>query len=187
MPRLFYFSAPILLGALAGTAAPALAQATGGDDEKVNQLIVYGDDPCPSSEAGEITVCARKPEEERYRIPEPLRGIDSPQSEAWVNKVMAYETVGKTGIQSCSPVGPAGATGCTQRLIDQAYAEKENASDVRFGELIDKERQKRLATIDAEAAEQQARVEEAEKAYFEQQQRQQAKADAAESDGTKPK
>lgn len=171
------------LAALMLTAAPALAQDDDGLDaagEKVNQLIVYGEDSCPASAPGEITVCARKPEEERYRIPEPLRGIDQPQAEAWANKVQAYETVGSFGTLSCSPVGAGGSLGCTQQLIDKASAERREGTDVRFGELIAAEREKRLSTIDADAAAQQARVEEAEKAYFEQQRRQQAGRDAAE-------
>ena len=47
---------------LAGLAfvAPASAQ---DDGERVNQLIIYGDDPCPPAQAdNEITVCARKAE-----------------------------------------------------------------------------------------------------------------------------
>ncbi|MFC6620600.1 hypothetical protein AB3M93_06360 [Novosphingobium panipatense] len=169
--------------ALSLAAAPAFAQEgamvdPGGD--KVNQLIVYGDDPCPTSASGEITVCARKPEEERYRIPEPLRGIDKPQSEAWANKVQAYETVGRFGTLSCSPVGAGGSLGCTQQLVNRAFAERANSSEVRFSELIEEEREKRLSTIDAQAAAEQARVEEAEQAYFEQQQRQQAERDTAE-------
>lgn len=79
---------------------------------------------------------------------------------------------------SCSPVGAGGASGCTQKLIDRAYAEKKNGSDVKFSELIQAEREKRLSTIDADAAEQQKRVEEAEKAYFDQRQRQEAEEDA---------
>jgi hypothetical protein len=183
MPRLLLNATPVLFGlaaaiGLASSAVPAAAQEdTGG--EKVNQLIVYGDDPCPVS-TEEITVCARKPEEERFRIPEPLRGVDSPRAEAWANKVEAYETVGAFGTLSCSPVGPGGSLGCTQQLIDRAYAEKKNGTDVRMGELISAERQKRLATIDATAAEEQARVEEAEATYFAQQKRQQAEKDAAE-------
>ena len=169
--------------ALSLAVAPAaFAQDAGLTDpggEKVNQLIIYGDDPCPQSASGDITVCARKPEEERYRIPEPLRGIDQPQSEAWANKVQAYETVGRFGTQSCSPAGSGGWLGCTQQLINSAYAEKANGSEVRFSELIQAEREKRLSTIDADAAADQARVEEAEKAYFEQRQRQQAQQAAA--------
>ena len=160
-------------------AVPASAQEASADDEKVNQLIIYGDDPCPISSDHEITVCARKAESERYRIPEPLRGFDSPKADPWTNKVQAYETVGAFGNMSCSPIGPGGASGCAQKLIDKAYSEKANGSDVRFGELIAAEREKRLSTIDTQAAEDQKRVEEAEKAYFEQQRRQQAQADAA--------
>lgn len=181
MSRLKLAAVSAVFGAafgLAGIAMPAAAQDVGG--EKVNQLIVYGNDPCPVSSGTEITVCARKAEEERYRIPEPLRGIDSPKAEPWASKVQAYETVGAFGTNSCSPVGGTGFTGCTQKLIQQAYAEKKNSSDVRFSNLIQAEREKRLSTIDADAAAEQARVEEAEKAYFAQQKRQQAERDAAE-------
>lgn len=146
--------------------SPAAAQDTDADGERVNQLIIYGNDPCPqSAKANEITVCARKDEGERYRIPEPLRGMQSPQNDAWNNRVLAYETVGREGVLSCSPVGPGGSTGCLNKLIDRAYAEKGADSSVKFGELIAAERERRLSTIDAEAAETQARVEDAEKEY----------------------
>ena len=149
--------------ALLAEAAPALAQS---DGEKVNQLIVYGDDVCPQSKENEITVCARKSEGERFRIPEVLRGDPlSPKNEAWTDRVQAYETVGAQGIASCSPVGSGGATGCMAKLIDAAYAEKREGGDIRFGQLIETERAKRLSTIDAEAAATQARVEQLEKEY----------------------
>ncbi|MET0179852.1 MAG: hypothetical protein ABW194_05145 [Novosphingobium sp.] len=152
-----------LAAALLVAAPPALAQDAG---ERVNQLIVYGDDPCPASTDGEITVCARKDEAERYRIPEVLRGNpDSPRNEPWTDRVEAYETVGAQGIASCSPVGPGGATGCLTRLIDAAYAERGGAGERRFGQLIQAEREKRLSTLDAEAAATQARVEQLEKDY----------------------
>ncbi|MGQ4828181.1 hypothetical protein, partial [Enterococcus faecalis] len=85
-----------------------------------------------------ITVCARKDEGERFRIPAPLR--DNPNTvanQAWTEKVKAYETVGASGINSCSPVGSGGATGCLTRLIDNAYAERKQSSDVQFGKLIE--------------------------------------------------
>ena len=149
---------------LAFAAMPAFAQDAPG--EKVNQLIVYGDDPCPASTDGEITVCARKAESERFRIPAPLRESgDLQKNEAWNNKVIAYETVGSFGTRSCSPVGPGGSLGCTERLINNAFAEKRESSDVRFSELIQAEREKRLATIDADAAATQGRVEQAEREY----------------------
>lgn len=156
---------PALGLALAGIAAipPAAAQSAG---ERVNQLIVYGSDPCPASSGNEITVCARKDEAERFRIPAPLRdNPNAPVNQGWTERVKAYETVGAAGVASCSPVGSGGASGCMARLINQAYAEKKQASDVQFGKLIDAERQKRLDTIDADAAAEQARVEQLEKAY----------------------
>lgn len=172
MPRFSIFAFAFVSAAALG-AVPASAQEAG---EKVNQLIVYGDDPCPVSADGEITVCARKDESERYRIPEPLRAAPTVQNDAWSNRVVAYETVGATGTLSCSPVGAGGSTGCTQKLIDAAFAEKRSGSEVRFGQLIAEEREKRLSTIDAEAADTQKRVEEIEQQY---QERERAAQDAA--------
>lgn len=164
----------IILSVVALTALPATAQdgvaggnSIGADDGKVNLTIVYGDDPCPESDSGEIIVCARKPEEERYRIPEVLRDVDRPQSEAWTSKVLAYETVGRSGPMSCSPVGFFGATGCFQQFMDRYRAERANSSEARYERLIEAERQKRLARIDAEAVAEQARVDEMEEEHSE--------------------
>lgn len=168
------------LGAMPAAHAQDQGQQTGANGEKYNMVIVYGDQPCEaSSDPAVITVCARVGDQ--YRIPEPLRGVDSPKSDSWTNKVTAYETVGAFGTLSCSPVGAGGSLGCTQQLIDKAYAERKNGSDIKFGQLIAAEREKRLSTIDADAADQQKRVEAAEKAYMDQQKRQQAAQDAAET------
>lgn len=172
MPRLSIVAFALVSAAALG-ATSVSAQEAG---EKVNQLIVYGDDPCPVAADGEITVCARKDESERFRIPEALRATPSVQNDAWSNRVIAYETVGAAGTLSCSPVGAGGSTGCTQKLIDAAYAEKRSGSDVRFSQLIAEEREKRLSTIDEDAAETQQRVEEIEKQY---QERDRAAQDAA--------
>lgn len=144
--------------------APAMAQESG---ESINQLIIYGEDACPQSTDDQITVCARKDETERYRIPELLRESDSPQNDAWNNRVLAYETVGRQGTLSCSPVGGGGWTGCVSQMVQTAYAEKDSDPSLRFSELIAEERAKRLATIDEDAADTQDRVEEAEREYFE--------------------
>ncbi len=159
------------LGANLVIAAPAQAQspAQSAPDDKVNMVIVYGDDPCPAADDGSITVCARKDEGERFRIPAPLRQSASPQNEAWNNKVIAYERVGRTGTLSCSPVGPGGATGCMQQLIDRSYAEKADSSDVRFSTLIQAERDRRLSTVDSEASQTQTDVEARELQYEAQQ------------------
>lgn len=167
MPRLPLAAAAVaLVSMLQLSPVPAAAQsAPAGPDDKFNMVIVYGDDECPQPKGDEITVCARKGENERYRIPEELRGSQSPANDAWNNKVLAYETVGRSGTQSCSPVGPGGATGCVQRLIDKAYAEKGQDPSIRFSELIAAERARRLSTIDADAAATQVRVEQAEQEY----------------------
>ena len=106
--------------------SPALAQ-----NGRISEIIVYGTDPCPRSTDDVVVVWGRKPEGERYRIPEKLRETGSRQSrEAWANRAIAFETYGRTGINSCSPVGPAGFTGCTQQLINQAFKERREESDV---------------------------------------------------------
>ncbi len=157
------FAASTLVPAmLFAGAAPAAAQS---EDETINQLIVYGDDPCPESSGNEITVCARKAESERFRIPEALRESDDPANESWTRRVESYETVGAFGTMSCSPSGFNGWTGCAQQLIDAAYDEKRSGNDVRFTQMIEEERAKRLSKIDEEAAAEQARVEVLEKEY----------------------
>ena len=160
-----YQSAALLLVS-ALLAAPLPAAAQDGAREKINQLIVYGDDPCPASNDGSITVCARKDEAERFRIPAPLReNPNAAVNQGWTQRVKAYETVGSFGVNSCSPVGAGGTTGCMAQLINSAYAEKKQASDVQFGKLIEAERAKRTQSIDADTAAEQARVEVLEKEY----------------------
>ena len=115
-----------LAGGLAAASAPAVAQ----DSDRISEIIVYGSDPCPRSTDDDIVVCARKPESERYRIPERFRtGGPRQTREAWANKARALETVGATGINSCSPVGPAGFTGCLVQVIKQARSESNEAVD----------------------------------------------------------
>ena len=109
------------LGGLALPAAPAMAQ-----QARVSEMIVYGTDPCPRSTDDEIVVCARKPESERFRIPEALRQGGALQSrQAWAARAKQFEVVGRTGINSFSPVGPGGWTGCTEQLIGQAFTDRE--------------------------------------------------------------
>ena len=124
------FKLPLSLAAAAGLAAgfaalpaPALAQ-----QARTSEIIVYGTDPCPRSTDDEVVVCARKPEGERYRIPERFRVSGSRQSrQSWAANAKSFETVGATGINSCSAVGPGGHTGCLQQIINQARAEQRDA------------------------------------------------------------
>ena len=117
---LTFGAAALGLAAMIAPAAPSLAQ-----NSKVSEIIVYGTDPCPRSTDDEIVVCARKPETERYRIPERLRQGGSLQSrQSWAARARTFETVGATGTNSCSPVGPGGFTGCVNQVIKQAFQER---------------------------------------------------------------
>ena len=114
------FGSAAAVAVLAFAPAPLAAQSA-----RVSEVIVYGTDPCPRSTDDEVVVCARKPETERFRIPERLRQGGSLQSrQAWAVRAKSFETVGRTGINSCSAVGPAGHTGCLDQLIDEAFAER---------------------------------------------------------------
>ena len=111
-----------LAAALAAEAQQPQAD-TGGP--RVNQVIVYGNDPCPVSTAEEIVVCARRGEDDRYRIPEPLRGnTEIRDNQSWAVNARQLEYVGRTGIQSCSTVGPGGFTGCWAEMMRQAREDR---------------------------------------------------------------
>lgn len=159
-----------------GTSVPALAQpasaptaVTDPASEKVNIVIVYGDDACPQSQGDDIVVCARKGEEERYRIPEPLRGDPNmPSKQAWGERVRSMEYVGRSGTESCSPVGSGGATGCFAQLSRLAKAERQALDNASWKDLVAAERAKRLSTIDADSEAIEARVKAEEKAAAQQ-------------------
>ena len=146
----------------AGMALPAAAQ-DAEPEPTVNQVIVYGDQPCPVPTSDEIVVCVRQ--EDPYRIPTPLRQSESKKNEAWASRVTANRDVGATGVGSCTVIGPEGSTGCTQAIIEQAYAEKSGGSDVQMARLVAEARAARLAEIDEDAQAEQERVEAIESEY----------------------
>src|SRR5919106_5480372 len=112
-----------LSGGLAAFPQAAAAQ------NKVAEIIVFGNDPCPRSTDDEVVVCSRVPESYRYRMPEAYRESSTfQQRQAWANKAKSIERVGRTGIQSCSPVGPAGYTGCMEQMIRDAREESNEAA-----------------------------------------------------------
>lgn len=176
---------------LLGAASPVMAQqgpgvpqeqapAAQSGSERVNLVIVYGDDPCPQSQGSDIVVCARKGEEERYRIPEPLRGDpNQPSHQAWGERVKSMEYVGRSGTESCSPVGGGGATGCFAQLARLAKAERQAADNASWKDLVAAERARRLSTIDAESKAIEAQAVAEEKAQAAQQQQQQSQPQGA--------
>jgi len=148
-------------GAGALLAAGPVAAQTPVAEPKISTMIVYGDDPCPPSTDDTIVVCARKPDKERYRIPEALRGDpNDPKNQAWAQRATALEYAGRSGIGSCSPVGPGGASGCFNQIVREARAERAGAADVNWNALIEEARRERLGKIDdqAEADEADARA-----------------------------
>lgn len=107
------------------TAMPAIAQPAPPPDRIVN-LLVYGDDPCPKGEGDEIVVCARRPEAERYRIPKKLREKPAPSGgPGWGSQVATMEEVQRQNLpNSCSVNGTNGFTGCTAKMLQQWFAER---------------------------------------------------------------
>jgi len=142
---------PVPGAAQAQAAAPARA---GPEDVRVNQLIIYGDDPCPeSTDPNEITVCARLPDGDRYRVPSSLRdNPNEPASNSWANRATELSYVGRTGTESCSTVGPGGFTGCFNQIAREARAERATRDSVNWNRLIEEARQERLSKIDEQAA-----------------------------------
>lgn len=147
-----------------GVPSPEAAQARGATGSpttadvsgiNVSQVIVFGDDACPPPQNPEdIVVCARFREDERFRIPENLRGNpNAPENQSWTNRAIELSYVGRTGIGSCSPVGGGGWTGCNQQLINQAVAERRGRPEVNWARLIEQARQERLSGINPAASE----------------------------------
>ena len=144
--------APFVLAA-AFAASPALAQppaAASSPEPRINQVIVYGGDPCPPSTDEEITVCARLPEDDRFRIPPNLRdNPNDPANQAWAGRASELSYVGRTGTDSCSTAGPGGFTGCLSRMINQARAERRADGDVNWARMVEEAREAREARLRA--------------------------------------
>lgn len=135
-----------------GSGEPTVADVA---DLQVNQIYIFGDDTCPASpDPNTINVCARLPDQDRFRIPENLRSNpQAPENQAWTNRAIELSYVGRTGVGSCSPVGPGGWTGCNQQLINQAVAERRGRPEVNWARLIEEARQERLGGINQASSE----------------------------------
>ena len=114
-------AAAAILGGMAFATPPATAQSAA---QRVAEITVFGSDPCPRSTDSEVVVCRRLDERYRYRLPDSYRPSGTlQQRQSWANKARTIERAGRTGIQSCSPVGPAGYTGCLDQMIRASKAE----------------------------------------------------------------
>ncbi|KQM97874.1 hypothetical protein ASE85_13425 [Sphingobium sp. Leaf26] len=118
LPLIGLLLVPLLPGTAAAQAEPP--------PERIINLLVYGDDPCPQSKGDEIVVCARKPESERYRIPKKLR--EKPEvagGPGWGSQVATMEQVQRQTLpNSCNAIGSNGFTGCTAQMLQQWFAER---------------------------------------------------------------
>jgi len=113
-------------GGIAAVPATALAQQAGNQSE----VVVYGNDPCPRSTDSSIVVCRHRPESERYRLPKNQQLQGSRQErQSWANRSRTVMNAGKTGINSCSAVVPAGTSGCLIQQIEQARRENGQATE----------------------------------------------------------
>jgi hypothetical protein len=107
-------AAAALAGGLAAVPTAASAQAGQGT------ITIYGNDPCPRE-----NICIRAPERDRYRLPKSQNPQGTPQQrESWAQRSKGVATVGATGAQSCSNVGPGGFTGCVVQSINEAKQER---------------------------------------------------------------
>lgn len=163
MKRLILLAAATAMTGIAAT--PAAAQETG--NERIMMVTIPEGEECPSSDdPNTIVVCETMNSGDQYRIPSNLRRSTAPENDSWAVRARELETIGDTGVRSCSNVGGSAGLGCTQLMIEDAEAERAAAPEVRFSQQIEEARQERLATIDGEAARTQARVEELERAYI---------------------
>jgi len=122
----------ILFAVTLAAALPEVAPAQYVD----GALVIYGNDKCPTNKDGqEIVVCSRRPESERYRIPKELRsGGKFAESESWTKRSQSTLSAGRTGIGSCSAVGPGGFTGCAAQ--DYSVWKQEKKADKAASQAV---------------------------------------------------
>jgi hypothetical protein len=129
--KALFVQAAAAIAVLAASPVPADAQqrTAARSTEKIRQVVVYGRDPCPRGRGDEIVICARRPNSERYRIPRAMRDqAPGRDGTSWAARARSLEYVGRTGIQSCSTVGPGGHTGCWEQMMRSARDERDAAA-----------------------------------------------------------
>jgi hypothetical protein len=94
--------------------------------ERISFLVAIGDEKCREPEGDEIVVCATVPENERYRIPVALRKKERVVTDrSWSSAVDTLDSfAADLRPNSCSVNGTGGFTGCTQKMLQQWFAER---------------------------------------------------------------
>ena len=114
MTKRLLIAGSMALAGFVALAGPCTAQAQSND--KV--LMIFGNDPCPAG-----TICIKRGESERYRIPKDLRqAAPSADNERWADRARSIQDVGATGTGSCSATGAGGWTGCWAKQMREAKA-----------------------------------------------------------------
>lgn len=124
---LLLLSLPALLG------SPTLGQ-TAADNQvkRIRSVVIYGDDVCPTAaNPDEIVVCSKRPERERYRLPQSVReqAQKNRKNRSWAARSQDMSNLGRSGNGTCSPVGPNGGSGCVLQGIRDAAEEKRDAAE----------------------------------------------------------
>ncbi len=121
-----------LFGTMLLVAAPAASPPE--VPPRTTTTTVFGNDPCPTPPDGEIVVCGRLPESERYRIPKKLRENKKARVEQnWASRNATLDDLARTQRpNSCSAVGSGGQTGCTAQMLRQ-WADERRAAGERVG------------------------------------------------------
>ena len=109
--------------------SPVAVAAQGTQDsppQRVRSINLKPGEKCPPSTSQETVVCSTI--EEPYRIPKELRPQPAaPANQSWANRAAVADEVGKEAAglpDTCSPVGTGGQTGCTQKFMERAAAER---------------------------------------------------------------
>lgn len=94
--------------------------------ERISFLVAFGDEKCREPEGDEIVVCATVPENDRYRIPLALRKKERVVTDrSWSSAVETLDSfAADLRPNSCSVNGTGGFTGCTQKMLQQWFAER---------------------------------------------------------------
>ena len=118
--------ASALIGSTNAVAEDEVVPTASEMPERISFLVAFGDEKCREPEGDEIVVCATVPENERYRIPLALRKKERVVTDrSWSSAVETLDSfAADLRPNSCSVNGTGGFTGCTQKMLQQWFAER---------------------------------------------------------------
>lgn len=122
----FIILASALIGSTNVVAEDEVVPTASEMPERISFLVAFGDEKCREPEGDEIVVCATVPENERYRIPLALRKKERVVTDrSWSSAVETLDSfAADLRPNSCSVNGTGGFTGCTQKMLQQWFAER---------------------------------------------------------------